>query len=272
MPKKSNWFVVATEGATVDGRQIERQWLSDIAETYDPKTYGARINLEHFHLFWFDPELAHSKCYGDVLAVKAEENDEGKLQLYAQIEPTDELVELVKSKQKVYTSIEVRTNFAKTGKAYLTGLAVTDTPASLGTQYLSFTTKDGEQQGEIFTTEAVECLLTFAEEPMSFFEKMKAMFSKEKADTAQHKADVEARFAEHEQAQLLLAEKFTELEVKVKDTEAKLAENEAEKAELNAKLAEYDTNFAKLAEQEAKHYTPTPKATGGNDSEQLADY
>ena len=34
---KSNWFIVATEGATVDGRHIERKWLSEIAESYDPK-------------------------------------------------------------------------------------------------------------------------------------------------------------------------------------------------------------------------------------------
>lgn len=263
MPKKSNWFVVATEGATVDGRQIERQWLSDIAETYDPKTYGARINLEHFHLFWFDPELAHSKCYGDVLAVKAEENDEGKLQLYAQIEPTDELVELVKSKQKVYTSIEVRTNFAKTGKAYLTGLAVTDTPASLGTQYLSFTTKDGAKQGEIFTTEAVECSLTFAEEPVSFFEKMKAMFSKEKADTAQHKADVEARFAEHEQAQLLLAEKFTELEEKLKQAEAEKVALRADFEKLSADLTALQSRVDVIGSEPEHGYTPRPEITGG---------
>lgn len=47
MSKKSNWFVVATEGATTDGRKINREWLSQIAKNYDPKKYGARINLEH---------------------------------------------------------------------------------------------------------------------------------------------------------------------------------------------------------------------------------
>lgn len=43
-----------------------------------------------------------------------------------------------KVKQKIYTSIEVDPNFAKTGEAYLTGLAVTDSPASLGTEVLKF--------------------------------------------------------------------------------------------------------------------------------------
>lgn len=45
---------------------------------------------------------------------------------------------MVKQAQKVYTSIEVNPKFADTGEAYLIGLAVTDDPASLGTEYLAF--------------------------------------------------------------------------------------------------------------------------------------
>lgn len=40
-----------------------------------------------------------------------------------------------KAAQKVYTSMEIQPNFANTGKCYLVGLAVTDDPASLGTEY-----------------------------------------------------------------------------------------------------------------------------------------
>jgi hypothetical protein len=65
-----------------------------------------------------------------------------KLALNAEVEATDELVQLVGDKQKIYTSIEVAPNFANTGKAYLMGLAVTDTPASLGTEVLSFALKN----------------------------------------------------------------------------------------------------------------------------------
>lgn len=39
----SKFFRVAVEGATTDGRQIERQWLVDAAETYSQNTYGARV-------------------------------------------------------------------------------------------------------------------------------------------------------------------------------------------------------------------------------------
>jgi hypothetical protein len=59
-----------------------------------------------------------------------------------QIDATDELVELNKRRQKLYTSIEVRPSFADTGEAYLVGLAVTDNPASLGTEMLEFAAKN----------------------------------------------------------------------------------------------------------------------------------
>lgn len=42
---------------------------------------------------------------------------------------------MVRAGQKVYTSMEIRPNFSNSGKCYLIGLAVTDDPASLGTEY-----------------------------------------------------------------------------------------------------------------------------------------
>src|SRR5690606_21187551 len=61
-----------------------------------------------------------------------------RLALLARIEANEQLQELVEKGQKIFTSIEVSPNFAKTGKAGLVGLAVTDTPASLGTEALQF--------------------------------------------------------------------------------------------------------------------------------------
>lgn len=116
MAKKSKWVVVATEGATTDGRTIQRNWISEMAESYDPKnTYGARINLDHIKFSVYLPEMANSHCFGDVLAVKTEEREDGKLQLLAQLQPTDALIALNKEGQKVYTSVEIDTNFADTG-------------------------------------------------------------------------------------------------------------------------------------------------------------
>jgi hypothetical protein len=136
---KSKFFRVAVEGATTDGRTMERSWISDIAATYNPQTYGARIFLEHIRGVMPDGPF---KAYGDVTAVKAEEITEGdlkgRLALFAQIEPTTDLVSLAKAKQKIYSSIEVNPKFASSGRAYLVGLGVTDSPASLGTDMLTF--------------------------------------------------------------------------------------------------------------------------------------
>jgi len=140
---RSKWTRIAVEGATTDGRTIERSWIEDIAAQYNPATYGARINCEHIKGIAPDTPFG---AYGDVLAVKAEEvelNGEKKLALYAQIEPNDALLALNKKRQKVYTSIEVQPKFADTGKAYLIGLAITDSPASLGTEALEFSAKHG---------------------------------------------------------------------------------------------------------------------------------
>lgn len=77
-----------------------------------------------------------------MLAVKAEAVEDGKLALFAQIKPLESLMAMNKAGQKLYTSIEVDPNFAATGEAYLVGLAVTDSPASLGTEMLAFASQN----------------------------------------------------------------------------------------------------------------------------------
>ena len=140
---KSKWTRIAVEGATTDGRNIERSWIEEMAAQYSTNTYGARINCEHIKWSWPGGEFG---AYGDVLALKAEEVEIGgakKLALFAQLEPNEALLALNKAGQKVYTSAEVDPKFADTGKAYLVGLAITDTPASLGTEALSFSATHG---------------------------------------------------------------------------------------------------------------------------------
>lgn len=135
---KSKMFRVALEGATSDGRNISREWLTQMAKNYNPELYGARINLEHYRGIVPDGPF---KAYGDVLALETRDESgplAGKIGLYAQISPTTELVALTKAKQKIYTSCEIDPSFADTKQAYLIGLAVTDSPASLGTEILSF--------------------------------------------------------------------------------------------------------------------------------------
>ena len=133
---KSKWFRVAVAGDTTDGREIQSESIIQMAQTYNLNTYGARINLEHIK--GVSPDGIFG-AYGDVIALKTEKvtiNGEQKDALFAQIQPNENLIAL-NQKSKIYTSIEVDENFAKTGQAYLVGLAVTDSPASLGTEMLS---------------------------------------------------------------------------------------------------------------------------------------
>ncbi|MDU4897218.1 MAG: GPO family capsid scaffolding protein, partial [Haemophilus parainfluenzae] len=208
MAKTSKWFVVATEGATTDGRTINRTWIEQMAANYDPKKYGARINLEHIKWRYMWNDEPHSKCYGDVVGLKTEENAEGKLQLLAQIDPTDDLIKLNKERQKIYTSIECDPNFADTGEAYLVGLAVTDNPASLGTEMLVFSAgasanplNNRKEKAENLFTAAIETELEFEEvkeKGLSVFAKIRALFAdKEKTD--------DERFADQTKAIELLA-------------------------------------------------------------------
>ncbi|WP_192980897.1 GPO family capsid scaffolding protein [Pseudomonas sp. EggHat1] len=164
----SKWTRIAVEGATTDGRNIERRWIQEMAQQYSPNTYGARLNCEHLRGVWPGSDFG---AYGDVVALKAEEVDidgKKKLALFAQMVPTDTLIELNKKGQKVYTSIEVNPKFADTGKAYLVGLAITDSPASLGTEMLQFSAKNGtlanrKQDKDNLFTAAEETALDFEE-------------------------------------------------------------------------------------------------------------
>ncbi|MFG5777737.1 GPO family capsid scaffolding protein [Comamonas sp. J-3] len=137
MPSK--FFRVATEGATTDGRTIQRSWIEQAAANYNTGKYHARVWLEHMRGMMADSAFA---ALGDVVALKAAQNSEGKMELFAQIEALPALVAMNKAKQKIFTSIEIDPDFAKSGQAYMVGLAVTDSPASLGTEMLTFASQN----------------------------------------------------------------------------------------------------------------------------------
>lgn len=159
--KKTDWRVIGVSGETADGRTILAKELQEMAEQYDPEIYGARINLEHM-IFLF-PDFAGG--YGDVIELKAEPwaKDETKTALLAKLNITDSLQKLWDSGQKIYTSMEITPRFADTKKAYLTGLAITDTPASLGTT-ANYTAAKTKAEEKIFTayrqTETQEIAMT----------------------------------------------------------------------------------------------------------------
>ncbi|WP_440491514.1 GPO family capsid scaffolding protein [Serratia nevei] len=127
----TNWICVCAEGDTVDGRDIKRQWIMDAAELYDPNLYTA--------LLW--PE--HSRHYGNrgrVLAAMCQEGDDGIMRLYVQLCPNISLMQANAEGQLLFCSAEFTPdgNFRGTGKSYLEGLGVTDSPASVYTERMRF--------------------------------------------------------------------------------------------------------------------------------------
>ncbi len=140
---KTRFFRTAVEGATAtDGRTITREMIDQSAEAYNTVTYTARINCEHLRGFSPQPPF---NSYGSVIALKAEDFEitidgqkQTKRALYAQFDANDQMVATIKADQKIFTSCEFQPNFAKTGKFGLVGLAITDNPASLGTEALKF--------------------------------------------------------------------------------------------------------------------------------------
>ncbi|MEO1819479.1 GPO family capsid scaffolding protein [Pseudomonas sp.] len=285
---KSKWFRVAAEGMTTDGRTIERSWIEQMASTYSPAKYGARVWMEHIRGVLPDSPF---KAYGDVLAVKAEEfDDNGKqrMGLYVQIEPTAELIALNKARQKVYTSIEVREKFADTGKAYLMGLGVTDTPASLSTEMLQFSAKNPDasplkqrkENPENLFSELVEVQLEFdeVEDPVSGMKKLSdtvlALIGKSKDKSVKD----DAQFAD-------LHEAVTQIATALGEQAETFAKQQAEHATameqvrsfqaLKSTLDQLSTDFAALKTQlegEPNHqHRQRPAATGG-DGKQLATF
>lgn len=268
MAAKSKFFRVAVEGATSDGRTIERSWLEQIAASYSPATYGARVNLEHYKGILPDSPF---RAYGDVLAVKTEEVDIGgtkKLALFAQIDPTPELVALSKKRQKIYTSIEVNTKFADTGKAYLVGLAVTDNPASLGTEALAFAAQhpnaspftQRKAHPENLISEALEFTLELegADDDSGALAKFKASITAAiERFTGKAKTDDE-RFGLVAEGFKKIGDAFTE---HADDTAAGIKANTSAIESLQAEVKTLREKFAVLDKTPANPGRPT--ATGG---------
>lgn len=264
---KSKFFRVATEGGTTDGRTIQRSWLEQIAKNFNPTKYGARIWLEHMRGMLPDSVF---KAYGDVVAVKTEQNADGKLELFAQIEPLPELVAMNKAKQKLYTSIEVSPKFADTGEAYLTGLAVTDSPASLGTEMLAFSAAQGDKSPlaarksspDALFTEAVAFSLEMeepeAEDPLAKFKAgFAAIVEKFKGKTTTDAA----MFGEV----LRGFETFGEQVTQAMDAQAQkfAADLAAARTEAKATADALTALKADLSKQPGNH-NQRPPATGGN--------
>lgn len=240
---KSKWFQVATAGDTSDGREISAEWIIQMAQSYNPTTYGARINVEHIRSYFPDSSFG---AYGDVIALKTEKvtiNGEEKDALFAQIQPNENLIALNQKNQKIYTSIEVDPNFAKTGKAYLVGLAVTDSPASLGTEMLQFAASATTNP---FNARKLrpEDVITAAQENKFEFEEVKESFTTDLVNKVknlfktqeQQQQQNQENFSQSEQAILAIAEQTANQGTEFSQLKQKHEQLEEEFNQLKSKL------------------------------------
>ncbi|HHJ4349407.1 GPO family capsid scaffolding protein [Citrobacter freundii] len=280
--KVSKFFRIGVEGDTCDGRIISASDIQEMADTFDPRVYGCRINLEHIKSVLPDSPF---KRYGDVVELKAEKIEDdsalnGKLALFAKISPSDDLVAMNKALQKVYTSMEIAPNFSNSGKCYLVGLAVTDDPASLGTEYLEFCRNAKHNplnrfkaNPENLISAATLAELEFEDQPETVFtaltDKVKAIFSRKQVSDDARMNDVHeavTAVSEHVQTNLTAQDK------RISDMETALA---TFKQELTGKVEETSQAFSDLKttldKTESFSQPRRTKASGSGGDELLTD-
>ncbi|MDD8344146.1 GPO family capsid scaffolding protein [Escherichia coli] len=280
--KVSKFFRIGVEGDTCDGRIISASDIQEMADTFDPRVYGCRINLEHIKSVFPDSPF---KRYGDVVELKAEKIEDdsalnGKLALFAKISPSDDLVAMNKALQKVYTSMEIAPNFSNSGKCYLVGLAVTDDPASLGTEYLEFCRNAKHNplnrfkaNPENLISAATLAELEFEDQPETVFtaltDKVKAIFSRKQVSDDARMNDVHeavTAVSEHVQTNLTAQDK------RISDMETAFA---TFKQELTGKVEETSQAFSALKttldKTESFSQPRRTKASGGGGDELLTD-
>lgn len=61
MTAKAKRFRIGVEGAISDGREIQRDWLVQMAASYNPTLYTAQINLEHIKPYLPDSTFKFSR-------------------------------------------------------------------------------------------------------------------------------------------------------------------------------------------------------------------
>ena len=239
-----------------------------------PQIYTALINMEHIKGFTPDGPF---RRFGMVEKLEAEEITEGalsgKMALYGWIAPTDDLVTMTSNWQKLFTSMEVNTSFADTGSAYLVGLAITDDPASLGTEMLQFSASAEHNplarrkldKDNLFTA-AVETLIEFEDVPekTSLFTRVKELLSRKGADDNARFADVnqavETIAREHQTLAEQVSTHQTDFSNKLSDMQKVVDETTSALSTLREQLSTQDSRSERR-----------PNATGNNGAEQTTD-
>lgn len=256
--------IIAKSAARVaDGRSLPRLKVEEMASSYDQSTYTALISLEHIKSVLPLPD-GYFGDYGKVTALKTTPAPNDEVYLVADIEPHPMLSDMWANGQKRGFSIEYMDNFADTGKTYLTGLAVTSQPASLGTQFSSAT--DPNLSHYFYYDEQTDRSVCFTsnhqpsaeDNPMDAQQFAAAIQSlnaitetvrTERNEFKQQVADITERFAAEKQG--LITEHLAAMTAKETEFTAQLAAKDAEIEALKGQVP-------------AESYTAMPPATGGN--------
>ncbi|HHN8611527.1 TPA: GPO family capsid scaffolding protein [Klebsiella quasipneumoniae] len=271
-PRKK--FRVAVSGNTVDGREIQPQHLRDAAANYNLNVYAARVNIEHFLSPYPGSDFG---AMGDVTALSTEDITEGPLAgrtaLYAEIDPSDRMVQMTDKGQKVYSSIELAPQFALNGKAYVVGLAMTDTPASLGTDRLKFAAQQrasvmafNNQQGEppmfskAIEAEVIELAAQRSEEGTKWFTRVMGILGKGQKTDDQRFSQIHEAVEAVAQVQSDQLDRFSTIEQERQQDKAAIQKLTSDLDELRKTLGSTDAGFSQR-----------PPANGGANA-QLADY
>ncbi|MFJ5429265.1 GPO family capsid scaffolding protein [Pectobacterium actinidiae] len=267
-------FRVAVSGATVDGREIKPEHLRDAAANYSPEVYGARVNVEHYLSPYPDSDFG---AMGDVTALSAEDITDGPLSgrtaLYAEIEPSARMKQLTDAGKKVFSSIELHPQFALNGKAYVMGLAMTDTPASLGTERLKFATQQraqvmafNNQQAEApmfsdaIEADVIELTAQRGEEGKQWFNRVMGILGKGKKSDDERFSQVHQAVEVVAQSQADLSDQFSAVEQARASDKQAIEKLTSDLEALRQKLSVTDGSFS--------HRPPA----GGGSNSQLADY
>lgn len=141
--------IVCTEGGTLNGFAVTRDQIQQMADNYSPQLYGARLNLEHITSILPDSPWRHFSMVDSARAFELQDGPlKGKLalEITATIDPVKDaaLITLNESGQKIFSSIEFLPDCPNDGAkgAYLTGVALTDTPAAFGTQVITLSNRE----------------------------------------------------------------------------------------------------------------------------------
>lgn len=238
---------IAKSGATADGRKLPKDHLKKMAESYDRSVYAAKLNIEHYISGYPDSIFSEQ---GDVLSLTTEPAPNNEIYLIGEVETSSMVDDMWKKGKKRAFSIEYDPNFADLGTAYLTGLAITSYPASLGTHFsaqkFSAQPKNDGKERYTFKESSVDAdHANYTVEPFSM--------TVETDDDKNQKPPKATATPETAAEQPALPEQFSK---QLEHFTTELSAVRAERDDLKAELAKQAEEFsAKLAEKGQAHAT-----------------